>query len=119
VVSFGELRATFINCIFWGANGTVENEVATVRQGDQVYDVSFENCLWKNEEDPEHVTAENIIKNEDPLFHTIDTRADIYNFRLKEGSPAINSGKLTAISTDLDGNNRTNIPDIGAFETTF
>ena len=32
---------------------------------------------------------------------------------------AINSGKLTAISTDLDGNNRTNIPDIGAFETTF
>ena len=119
VVSFGNLKATFVNCIFWGANGTVENEVVTVREGDLLFDVSFQNCLWKIEEEPEHVTAENVIKSEDPLFHTIDTRGNVYNFRLKEGSPAINTGRVTVISTDLDGNNRTNIPDIGACETTF
>jgi hypothetical protein len=119
VVSFGNLKATFVNCIFWGANGTVENEVVTVREGDLLFDVSFQNCLWKIEEEPEHVTAENVIKSEDPLFHTIDTRGNVYNFRLKEGSPAINTGRVTVISTDLDGNNRTNIPDIGAYETTF
>ena len=49
-------------------------------------------------------------------------REPVWNERLvwlMEGSPAINSGIDAAISTDLDGNNRTNIPDIGAYETTF
>jgi hypothetical protein len=69
--------------------------------------------------EPEQITESAIINGQDPLFQTIDTRANIYNFKLKEGSPAINSGAVTAFSTDLDGNIRSNIPDIGAFETTF
>lgn len=118
-VTTGDMQAAFTNCIFWGANGTVENEVVALREGAGLFDVSFDHCLWKALEDPEGVVAENIIKNEDPQFETVDSRNNTYSFRLKEGSPAINSGTGTAVLTDLDGNNRLNIPDIGAYETTF
>jgi hypothetical protein len=114
-----DVKASFINCIFWGANSTVENEVATLREGDGVFEVNFRNCLWKVEEQPAGVTLADIIENQDPLFVNVDTRDNIYDFRLQEGSPAINSGFSTAVSTDLDGKNRVNIPDIGAYETTF
>ena len=119
VISVADARASFINCIFWGANGTVENEVTSIREGTGVFEIDFKNCLWKIENQPPGVTASDMIENQDPTFETIDTRNNIYDFRLKEGSPAINSGLNAAILTDLDGNNRINIPDIGAYETTF
>jgi hypothetical protein len=118
-ITVADVKASFINCIFWGANSTVENEVATLREGDGVFEVNFRNCLWKVEEQPAGVTLADIIENQDPLFVNVDTRDNIYDFRLQEGSPAINSGFSTAVSTDLDGKNRVNIPDIGAYETTF
>lgn len=118
-VSIGDMQAKFINCIFWGANGTVMNEVITAREGTGAFDVGFTNCLWKVAEGPESVVAENIINDIDPQFENVDTRNNIYSFRLKEGSPAVNSGTTTVITTDLDGNNRLNNPDIGAYETTF
>lgn len=119
VLETGDMNASFVNCIFWGNNGTVENEVLSAREGQGAYTVDFKNCLWKVSKDPEDITESAIINGQDPLFRTIDTRSNLYNFRLKEGSPAINSGAMTAFSTDLDGNIRSNIPDIGAFETTF
>jgi parallel beta-helix repeat protein len=118
-ITLADVSASFINCIFWGANGTVENEVITAREGTGVFDVNFESCLWKLVEEPEGVVANQVISNVDPKFETVNTRDNIYSFRLMEGSPAINSGIDAVISTDLDGNNRTNIPDIGAYETTF
>jgi hypothetical protein len=119
IITLADVKATFTNCIFWGANGTVENEVSSLREGQRLFDVSFKNCLWKNEEQPSGVTSTDMIENQDPLFESIDTRSGIYNFRLREGSPAINSGFNSGVSTDLDGKNRVNIPDIGAYETTF
>lgn len=119
VISTADVKASFTNCIFWGANGTVDNEVGTLREGQGVFDVSFKNCLWKVQDQPGSVSTADMKENEDPMFENIDTRANKYNFRLKEGSPAINSGISTAVSTDLDGKNRVNIPDIGAYETTF
>ena len=118
-ITLADVKASFTNCIFWGANGTVDNEVATIRKGEGFFEVDFKNCLWKVEEQPSGVTISDMIENQDPLFESIDTRTNIYNFRLKEGSPAINSGLNAGILTDLDGNNRVNIPDIGAYETTF
>ncbi|MBL7697217.1 MAG: hypothetical protein JNK79_03635 [Chitinophagaceae bacterium] len=118
-ITLGDMTASFTNCIFWGANGTVDNEVITAREGTGVFDVSFKNCIWKVEEDPGGAAIENVVNNTDPSFEVVDSRNNIYNFRLKEGSPAINNGAPTAILTDLDGNNRVNIPDIGAYETTF
>lgn len=119
VITVADVKASFTNCIFWGSNGTVDNEVATLREGQGVFDVNFSNCLWKIKDQPGGVTVADMIENEDPLFESIDTRANTYDFKLKEGSPAINSGISTAVSTDLDGKNRVNIPDIGAYETTF
>ena len=119
VITLGEVKASFTNCIFWGANGTVENEVVTIREGQQVFDVDFINCLWKNEEPPSGLNLTGMVENLDPLFKNTDTQINIYDFRLTTGSPAINSGYNAGISTDIDGNIRTNIPDIGAYETTF
>ena len=119
VITVADVKASFNNCIFWGANGTVENEVSAIREGTGVFEIDFKNCLWKIETQPPGVTASDMIENEDPVFETVDTGNNIYDFRLKEGSPAINAGLNTAILTDLDGNNRVNIPDIGAYETTF
>jgi hypothetical protein len=119
VVTVADVKASFTNCIFWGANGTVENEVSALREGQGAFDIKFENCLWKIEEQPAGVNAAGMIQNEDPLFENIDIRSNTYDFKLKEGSPAINSGVSTGVSTDLDGKNRLNIPDIGAYETTF
>jgi hypothetical protein len=118
-ITVADLNASFTNCIFWGANGTVDNEVATLREGEGVFAVNFKNCMWKIEDQPAGVTSTDMIENQDPQFVNIDTRNNIYDFRLKEGSPAINSGISTAVLTDLDGKNRVNIPDIGAYETTF
>ena len=119
VITVADVKASFINCIFWGANGTVENEVSAIREGTGVFEIDFKNCLWKIETQPPAVTTSDMIENQDPVFETVDTGNNIYDFRLKEGSPAINTGLNTAILTDLDGNNRVNIPDIGAYETTF
>ena len=93
--------------------------MVTIREGQGIFDVDFKNCLWKVEEEPAGVNVSDMIVNQDPVFESTDTRSNAYNFRLKEGSPAINTGFNAMISTDLDGNNRINIPDIGAYETTF
>jgi hypothetical protein len=88
---------------FLGANGTVENEVSAIREGTGVFEIDFKNCLWKIETQPPDVTSSGMIENQDPLFETVDTGNSIYDFRLKEGSPAINTGLNTAFLTDLDG----------------
>lgn len=118
-ISAADIKASFTNCIFWGANGTVDNEVSTLRDGSAAFDVTFKNCLWKIEQQPSGISSTNMIDNQDPLFINVDSPINLYDFRLKEGSPAVNSGISTAVSTDLDGKNRVNIPDIGAYETTF
>jgi hypothetical protein len=119
VISVSDLTAKFTNCIFWGDNGTVDNEVVVAKEGNSIFIADFTNCLWKVKTAPSDITSAGIIENQDPLFEKIDSQNRIYNFRLKEGSPAINAGIFTGLTTDLDGNNRINIPDAGAYETTF
>lgn len=112
-----DLSATFKNCIFWGEGGKAEGEIVVSRQGTNAWSVVFENCLWKVKATPQDVSASGIIANQDPVFDSINTDRSYYNFRLKETSPAINKGVVTAITTDLDGNNRAvGMPDLGAYE---
>jgi hypothetical protein len=114
------LTANFVNCIFWGDNGIVEDEVAVFREGSNSFDVNFKNCLWKNVTDPSGINSENIISNEDPLFMTIDNQNRIYDFRLMEGSAALDAGMNAGVATDIEGSSRnTNNPDLGAFESPF
>lgn len=116
-----DLYSQFRNCIFWGENGTVEDEVVINKKGTGILQSNFQNCLWKVKTDPlltPGVTATNMIVNQNPSFDTIDVQKNFYSFRLKEGSPAINKGTATAVLIDLDGNPRpiALVPDMGSYE---
>ncbi|WP_205511726.1 choice-of-anchor Q domain-containing protein [Longitalea arenae] len=111
------LNASFRNCIFWGENGTAEDEVVTDKQGNTPFNVNFQNCLWKVKNNPAFVNASNIIANQSPLFDSINTQSRIYNFRLRDESPAINSGTNAGVTIDLDGRSRpVGLPDLGCYE---
>ena len=112
------LSALFKNCIIWAENGTAENEVVTSKQGSGIFDVNFTNCLWKVKTIPLNTTVANVINNQNPVFDSINASKNYFNFRLKEGSPAISAGGLGSnILIDLDGNPRpVGLPDLGAYE---
>jgi hypothetical protein len=115
------LSADFTNCIFWGENGTVDDEVIVARNGAAGFAVSFQADLWKiQKNDPSTVagvTATQMINNQNPLFDSVNTLRNIYNFHLQPGSPAIDQGSAGAVSIDLDGNPRpVGPPDIGCYE---
>jgi hypothetical protein len=111
------LNAAFTNCIFWGENGTTEDEVITNKQGTGTFTAIFKNCLWKVKNVPANITGTGIISNENPLFDSINTQTRFYNFHLRGESPAINKGIVTGIAIDLDGNSRNVItPDLGSYE---
>ena len=112
-----DLDAVFRNCIFWGDSGTVKDEVVVSKQGSSRFNASFQNCLYRVSKIPDNITATNTIGNQYPLFDSINAQKHYFDFRLKEGSPAINKGLGTGTTIDLDGKPRnTGAPDLGAFE---
>jgi hypothetical protein len=111
------LTASFKNCIMWGQNGVVDDEVVVSKQGATTFNVTFNNCLWKAKNNPSNVTANNIVSNQDPLFDTLDVQKRMFNFRLKDGSPALDKGITAGVLLDLDGKPRPAIlPDMGCYE---
>jgi hypothetical protein len=117
-ITTSNLNATFRNCIFWGdENGFVENEVVTAKQGNMVFNLLFDQVLWRVKTQPANTTINGAINGLNPLFDTINTAQRIYNYRLKEGSPAINKGVNAGLNIDLDGKPRpVGLPDLGAYE---
>lgn len=117
VVTVNNLNATFRNCIFWGeANGFVKDEVVTARQGSTVFNVTFDKVLWRVQTPPANTTVSGALTAE-PLFDSINHAQRYFNFRLKEGSPAINAGSAAGVTIDLDGKPRpAGNPDLGAYE---
>lgn len=112
-----DLTAGFRNCIFWGENGLVDNEVVVLKNGSGPFTVSFDHVLWKVQSAPANITSTQIINNQAPLFDSINTSRNYYDFRLQASSPAINKGMNTGTATDLDGKPRaTGLPDLGCFE---
>ena len=111
------MHANFTNCIFWGDDGVVDNEVVTYQQGDSTFNVNFFNCLWKLKDAPAGVNTSAVIQNEDPQFTEINNQKRSYDFHLKTGSPAIDKGKDTGVNVDLDGNSRpAGQTDMGCYE---
>ena len=107
----------FLNCIFWGENGLVDDEVVVVKNGSTAFAVNFNHVLWKIKNVPANITSNGIINNQPPLFDSINTSRNYYNFRLGPSSPALNAGLNTGTSMDLDGNPRpVGLPDLGCFE---
>lgn len=112
------LSAQFVNNIIWGEGGLVENEVVVYRApNNPAFDVNFDHNLWKQASVPGGITTAGMIQNQSPQFESTDVNRRIFNFRLKEGSPAVEAGKATPVLTDLDGNPRpATSPDLGAYE---
>jgi len=111
------LNALFRNCIFWGENDLVEDEVVVVKSASDI--VNFDYNLWKVKNTPAGIISNNIINNQPPQFDSIDVTKHFYDFRLnKRNSPAVDAGTNTAIVLDLDGNPRQAglKPDLGCFE---
>jgi hypothetical protein len=113
----GSIQAGFTNCIFWGGNGSVDDEVTISRQGNTPFGVNFSNCLWKVKSAPAGVTATGMIVNQDPLFDTVNNARMIYDFHLNAGSPALGAGVGAGLAIDLDGAPRpAGAPDIGCYQ---
>lgn len=113
------LTATFKNCIIWGENGLVEDEVVTAKNNSAGFAVNFDSVLWKVTTTPANVTATGVINNQSPRFDSIDVSGKYYDFRIAtKQSPAVNAGASTSIALDLDGKPRTvgTKPDLGCFE---
>lgn len=111
------LNAIFKNNIFWGDNGTVDDEVVVSKSGTTTFNVNFENNLWKVKTTPTNITSSQIITNQNPLFDSINISKKYFDFRLKAASPAINKGIATGIFIDLAGKPRpVGLPDLGCFE---
>ena len=117
VLYTADLTANFRNCIFWGDNGTVDDEVITSKQGNTNFLADFKNCLWKVKNNPANSTQSGIIANEDPRFDSVNNQRRYYNFRLKDESPGKNKGISSSLTIDLDGNPRpVGPPDMGSYE---
>jgi hypothetical protein len=110
------LNASFTNCILWGDEGFVDNEVVTEKQGTDALALSFSNVLYRAKTDPANTTFNNVIKNNNPSFDSIDAGKRFYSFKLKTGSPAINKGIVTPLLTDIEGKPRVGLPDLGCYE---
>lgn len=115
-VSTAVLNATLTNCILWGDGGLVENELLVQKEGTTATNLVLQNVLFRSKTDPANTTFSNVIRNQEPLFDSIDVVKRFYNFRLKSGSPAINKGITTSLLTDLDANGRIGLPDLGCYE---
>jgi len=115
-----DLSATFTNCIFWGDNGLINNEVAVTKQGaNNNFNVLFDHCLYKITDAPVNSTSNQCIKNKNPLFDKVDVSKLVYNLHINNPlSPCINNGvDGTGYTTDLDNNKRTvGVIDIGCYE---
>ncbi|MCO6496681.1 MAG: hypothetical protein J5I50_03350 [Chitinophagaceae bacterium] len=113
-----ELSADFTNCIFWGDNGNVDNEILLGKKGTGLFDVTYTNCIYKAKDPVVNATFQNSILNQPPLFDSINTSKNIYDFRFTKnaGAPAINAGIVTGYLTDIEGKLRDSQPDIGCYE---
>lgn len=112
------LSASFRNCIFWGGDESIEDEVMVQKEGNTVFNVNFDHCLYKVKTDPANSSLNNVIKNEDPLFDSIDVSKRIFDFHISRSEgPGINQGISTGLNKDLDGNPRPVVADdIGCYE---
>ncbi len=119
VTTTADLNASFVNCIFWGDFGDVDDEVVIDKTGTGIFNVSMENCLYKALNDPANTTLTSSIANVDPSFDSIDVNNKYYDFRVTKNpdAPGINTGINVAFPFDLDNATRAvGLPDIGCYE---
>lgn len=118
-INTSDLNALFQNCIFWGDSGFINDELSISKQGNNIFNVQFDHCLYKALNDPVNSTIISSIKNIEPAFDSISVINKYYDFRitLNSNAPGIDQGAATGFLKDLDNNNRSvGLPDIGCYE---
>ena len=111
------LTASFRNCIFWGQDGIVDDEVITDKKGSS-FILTFNDILWKVTTTPAYITSSSgITNNQYPAFDSINTSKRYYDFRIKDG-PAKDKATNVGVTIDLDGKPRPvgAAPDLGCYE---
>ncbi|MEO6454898.1 MAG: hypothetical protein ABIN97_12530 [Ginsengibacter sp.] len=114
-----DLNAIFTNCIFWGDGGNIDNEVVVSKQGNTLFNVTFDHVLYKAVKDPANVTFSVPAIKQDPLFDSININKQQFDFHFNNriNAPAINTGVPTPFLKDLDDRPRANgIADLGCYE---
>lgn len=116
--STAPLKAFFQNCIFWGDGGTVNDEISIDKQGAAAFNVSFDHILYKAKNEISNATFISSIKNENPMFDSINVSKNIFDFHFNNNptSPAVNAGIMTPFLYDFDDKKRDAKPDIGCYE---
>jgi len=110
------LTAQFANSIIYGESGSFDDEIQLLKTGNN-FNTSFNYVLYKASNVDTSI-FKNCVGNADPLFLNIDQEHAEFDFHLMPGSPCINAGSTTSISTDIEGNPRTSgsFPDMGCYE---
>lgn len=116
--STSALNALFQNCIFWGEGGTVDNEIAIDKKGSSAFSVYFDHVLYKAKDEIPNAAFISSIKNEQPLFDSINVSKNIFDFHFNKNpiSSAVDAGAKTPFLYDLDDKLRDSKPDIGCYE---
>ncbi len=110
------LGVNFQNCIVWGQDGQVKDEVATVQNSNAAFNINFENTAYRSPAQNSSINYNNCLMNVDPAFKNIDITNSVFDFHLSESSPCIAAGKKNGLLIDLDGNLRMQTPDIGCYQ---
>ena len=114
------LNAVFRNCIFWAdTSGFVSNEVIVNKQGSNSFTVLFDKNIYRCASDPANSTLNGNLRNQDPLFDSVDVFKRFYDFRITKDNkaPGIDKGTVTLFPRDLDEKNRNiGLPDLGCYE---
>jgi hypothetical protein len=115
-VTFHPLTADLANCIFWGSEGSVDNEAVVSRRGNAPFRVTVRNCLYRGADPAASLLADNL-RNLDPRFDSIDIAKRHFDLRIqRRGSPAVDKGLPAGIPTDIEGRPRDGRPDMGCHE---
>jgi hypothetical protein len=110
------LNAGFTNCILWGSDGLVDNEIVLEKEGSGSVNITLNHVLFRAKTDPANTIFTNVIRNQAPIFDSIDVSNNYYDFQLKKESPAVNAGTITPLINDLNGFPRKGLPDLCCYE---
>lgn len=114
--NYYDLNAVFRNCILWGDEGNVDNEVTSDKKGTAAFQFLLDHTLYKAKSIPADITLNNCIGNIDPAFDSVNANRRYFDFHIgNKQSPAIGSGVPLSINNDLDGKTRTGDADLGCY----
>jgi hypothetical protein len=103
----GDLQVTLYNTIIYGEE---KDEILFSLDGGATTTLGMRNNIFRTTLDILDTLGNQL--NTDPKFVDVFR----YNYRLDTLSPAQNNGAAIGVLTDLDGNLRDSLPDIGAYE---